>query len=71
MYGITLKAVSSASAILIENSIFIMPGYGYLSPHAIERIDFEGDQLANKEVIGNMVGRSMPVLFEVPPGYCV
>ena len=58
----------SASAIMIENSIFIVPGWG--SP-SIERLDFDGGRLTSQRVIGNTDGNTIPVLLEVPANYCV
>ena len=38
---------------------------------AIERLDFEGDQLVGRQTIGDSDDIVLAVLFEVPVGYCV
>ena len=56
------------SAIMINNSIFIVSGLEY--PHTIERLDFQGDLLTHHEIIGNTDSSHIPVLFEVSADYC-
>ena len=59
---------------MIKNSIFIIPGYGSvyeIGKPSIERLDFDGDRLINKRVIGNSDEKLIPVLLEAPVNYCV
>lgn len=65
----SFKADWRVSAIMIKNSIFIVSGSQL--PHAIERLDFEGDQLIGQKVIGIAVENKIPVLFQASASFCV
>ena len=52
---------------MIKNSVFIVSGD--YRPYAIERLEFQGDQLISQQVIGNTVYSYIPVLLEVPANY--
>ena len=51
------------------NSIFVVSGRD--APNAIERLDLEGDEVANQEVIGYTDESVNPVLLEVSSDFCV
>ena len=54
---------------MYNDSIFLVSGYN--DPYAIVRLDFEGDEMVNQEIIGNTVSTYLPVLFLVPADFCV
>ena len=59
---------------MISGSIFIVGGSATEvgeNPEAIERLDFEEDQLVNQTVIGETVYSHIPVLFQVSADFCV
>ena len=59
------------SAIMIDNSILIVPGLQTWDSSPMERLDFEGDRLVNQEVLGEIADEAGPVLMQVPFDHCV
>lgn len=64
-----MKVVYLGSTIMINNSVFMVSGNYF--PYAIERLDFEGDEIFYHQVIGYTFDSSYPVLYEAPVDYCV
>ena len=54
---------------MIDSSIFIVSGLSW--PHSIERLDLQGDELINQDVIEYTEQGYRPVLYEVDAGFCV
>ena len=54
---------------MIGNSIFVVSGTE--GPHAIERLDLNGDDIINQEVIGNAPRSVIPILYPVSADFCV
>ncbi|CAG5109423.1 Oidioi.mRNA.OKI2018_I69.chr2.g3964.t1.cds [Oikopleura dioica] len=67
----TLKsAMYVHSSLKINDSIFLIPGYGEPN-HSLERIDMEGDEIKSSEIIGtHSNSQVVPVLFPVSAGFC-
>ncbi|CAG5111056.1 Oidioi.mRNA.OKI2018_I69.chr2.g5392.t1.cds [Oikopleura dioica] len=66
----TLKsAISAASSLKINDSLFLFPGYG---DRYIERVDTDGDQLKTSETLYQFSSNpgTFPALFQVSAGFC-
>ena len=64
-----LKEDFRASAIIVKGSVFIVSGL--YAPYAFYRLDFEENELIKQEVVGYGYREDdIPVLFEVPDGFC-
>ncbi|CAG5111055.1 Oidioi.mRNA.OKI2018_I69.chr2.g5391.t1.cds [Oikopleura dioica] len=62
------KAIDSHSSLQINDSIFLISGYG---SDNVERVDMDGDEIKSSEIIGNHSGgQVVPVLFQVSAGFC-
>ncbi|CAG5111124.1 Oidioi.mRNA.OKI2018_I69.chr2.g5458.t1.cds [Oikopleura dioica] len=66
----TLKsAVRAHSSLQINDSIFLFAGFG--SNNTVQRVDIDGDEIKNSEIIGNhSADEAIPVLFQVSSGFC-
>lgn len=65
---------------MIGDSIFVFAGlykgYREVNPtYPIQRIDLDGEQIINTEIIGytisDYVKNTVPVIMAVPPDFCV
>ena len=62
--------VRSLESILIVSGERFHPDFWKESP-SIERLDFEGDEIVNQDVIGSVDASTIPVLFESSADFCV
>ena len=63
--------MSQASAILIGESIYMIPGWTSNDDDNEQRIDLDGDEVIGVTSLGGASYRGWPVLFHVPLDFCV